>query len=73
MMQRWRQGNFYKKPGIAETLDWGLAIMALGKNQLDENVVAETLGCVFKYHDDIQRAREFEMEEIDQHSNETQN
>ena len=57
MMQRWRQGDFYKKPGIAETLDWGMAIMALGKTQLDEELIAETLGCVFKYQDDIQRAR----------------
>lgn len=73
MMQRWRHGDFYKKPGIAETLDWGLAIMALGKTHLDEETITETLGCVFKYQDDIQRAREFEMEEIDKHSNETQN
>ena len=73
MMERWRQGDFYKKPGIAETLDWGLAIMALGKTHLDEETITETLGCVFKYQDDIQRAREFEMVEIDKHSNETQN
>ena len=73
MMQRWRQGDFYKKPGIAETLDWGLAIMALGKTHLDEETITETLGCVFKYQDDIQRARVFEMEETDKHSNETQN
>lgn len=73
MMQQWRQGDFYKKPGIAETLDWGLAIMALGKTHLDEETITETLGCVFKYQDDIQRARAFEMEEIDKHSNETQN
>ena len=73
MMQRWRQGDFYKKPGIAETLDWGLAIMALGKIHLDEETITETLGCVFKYQDDIQRARVFEMEEIDKHSNEIQN
>ena len=63
MMQKWREGDFYKKPGIAETLDWGLALMALGKNQLDEDVVAETLGCVFKYHDDIQRAQNVDLNE----------
>ena len=73
MMQRWRQGDFYKKPGIAETLDWGLAIMALGKTQLDDELIAETLGCVFKYQDDIQRARLIEMDELDNHSNETHN
>ena len=72
MMQHWRQGDFYKKPGIAETLDWGLAIMALGRTQLDGDVIAETLGCVFKYQDDIQRARVIEMDELEKHSDETQ-
>ncbi len=65
MMQRWRQGEFYKKPGVAETLDWGLALMALGKSQLDDEVIAETLGCVFKYQDDIQRAQVTEINERD--------
>ena len=65
MMHRWRQGDFYKKPGIAETLDWGMALLALGKTQLDDNVITETLGCVFKYQDDIQRARLLEQYEID--------
>ena len=57
MMQFWREGDYYKKPGVSETLDWGLALIALGKAQLDTEVVAETLGCLFKYQDDIQRAR----------------
>ena len=65
MMQVWREGEYYKKPGIAETLDWGLAILALGKSQLDSDVVAETLGCVFKYQDDIQRASIVDISEID--------
>ena len=61
MMQFWRKGDYYKKPGVAETLDWGLALVALGKAQLDAEVVAETLGCIFKYQDDIQRARSVEL------------
>ncbi len=73
MMQRWRQDDYYKKPGISETLDWGLAIMALGKTQLDDDIIAETLGCVFKYQDDIQRARVVDMGELDRLSNETEN
>ena len=31
IMQLWRQGDYYKKPGVAETLDWALALIALGK------------------------------------------
>lgn len=61
MMKFWREGDYYKKPGVAETLDWGLALIALGKSQLDADVVAETLGCIFKYQDDIQRAQSVDM------------
>ena len=44
IMQLWRQGDYYKKPGVAETLDWALALIALGKAQLNAEVVMETLG-----------------------------
>ena len=64
MMQFWREGDFYKKPGIAETLDWGLAILTMGKEQLDPELVRETLGCVFKYQDDIQRASTIELDDL---------
>ena len=70
MMHRWRQGDFYKKPGIAETLDWGMALLALGKTQLDDEVIEKTLGCVFKYQDDIHRARAVEMNDTDRQTNE---
>ena len=65
MMQLWREGDFYKKPGIAETLDWSLAILALGKTQLDADLVAETLGCVFKFQDDIHRARAMDLNDLE--------
>jgi MoxR-like ATPase len=56
-MQLLRDRDFYKKPGVAETIDWGLALMALHRDVLDEATVAETVGCIFKYHDDIDRFR----------------
>ena len=71
MMQLWREGDFYKKPGIAETLDWSLAILALGKTQLDEDLVAETLGCVFKFQDDIQRAHAMNLNDLEKHTDES--
>ena len=64
MMQLFREGDYYKKPGVAETLDWGLALIALGKDALDPEVVSETLGCIFKYQDDIQRAQEANLGEL---------
>jgi len=64
MMQIWRDGDYYKKPGVAETLDWSVALIALGKDALDADVVDETLGCIFKYQDDIQRAQASDLHEF---------
>ncbi|MCH7699327.1 MAG: MoxR family ATPase [Chloroflexi bacterium] len=58
LMQQLRQEDFYKKPGIAETIDWGAALMALHKDELDAETVEETLGCIFKYRDDIESFRQ---------------
>jgi len=57
-MQQVRQMNFYKRPGIAETLDWASALMALNRDELDEKTVKETLGCVFKYREDLHHLQE---------------
>ena len=53
-----RAEPFFKVPGIAETIDWASALVALGKTSLDERTVAETIGCVLKYQEDVRRARE---------------
>ena len=53
-----RTEPFFKVPGIAETIDWAAALVALGKTSLDERTVAETIGCVLKYQEDVRRARE---------------
>jgi MoxR-like ATPase len=57
LMQQLRQEDFYKKPGIAETIDWGAALMALHRDELNAATVEETLGCIFKYNDDIEAFR----------------
>jgi MoxR-like ATPase len=57
-MQRVREKDFFKKPGIAETLDWIQALMALGKEDLDPEAVRETLGCIFKYQEDLKQMAE---------------
>lgn len=57
-MQRVREMNFYKRPGVAETLDWASALMALNRHELDEATVNETMGCVFKYREDLHRLEE---------------
>lgn len=57
-MQRVREMNFYKRPGVAETLDWATALIALNRKGLDDNTVVETMGCVFKYREDLHHLRE---------------
>ncbi len=57
-MQRVRQMNFYKRPGVAETLDWASALIALNRRGLDDKTVVETMGCVFKYREDLHHLKE---------------
>jgi MoxR-like ATPase len=57
-MQKVRQMNFYKRPGVAETLDWASALIALNRKGLDDKTVVETMGCVFKYREDLHHLRE---------------
>lgn len=52
-MKRVRQEDFVKKPGVAETLDWAAALLALERTALDEKTVTETLGCILKYREDM--------------------
>jgi MoxR-like ATPase len=57
-MQQVRQMNFYKRPGVAETLDWASALIALSRDELDEKTIEETVGCVFKYREDLHHVQE---------------
>jgi MoxR-like ATPase len=52
-----RQLDLYKLPGIAETLDWTRALMALGQSELSEEAIAATLGSIVKYQEDLARLR----------------
>ena len=51
-----RQQDFYKRPGVAETLDWSRALLYLGRARLDIPTITETLGCILKYKEDIDKA-----------------
>ena len=57
-MQKARSVDFLKKPGISETLDWTRALVTMQRDYLDEEVVIDTLGCIFKYQEDIKRFKE---------------
>jgi len=54
-VQQLRQAELYKPPGIAETLDWASALIAMNTHTLDEGAINDTLGVLLKYQDDVQR------------------
>ena len=56
-VQELRKLDLYKLPGVAETLDWTAALVALDADALSENVIDDTLGAILKYHDDIEQVR----------------
>lgn len=53
-VQTLRQADLYKLPGVAETLDWASALMALDRQTLDADIIRDTLAALLKYHEDIQ-------------------
>ena len=54
-VHRLRVSDLFKLPGVAETLDWGHALVALGCVELDPATVEATLGVLLKYQDDLAR------------------
>lgn len=52
-----RRAELYKLPGIAETLDWAAALVALDKKALDPETVSDTLGILLKYRDDVETVK----------------
>ena len=63
-VQALRRADLSKLPGVAETLDWASALMALGAIELDEEVVDSTLGVVLKYEEDVHRVRGEEAQRL---------
>jgi MoxR-like ATPase len=51
--QRLRALDLFKAPGVAETLDWAEALVALDRMSLDPQTVADTMGALLKYQDDL--------------------
>ena len=47
-----------KPPGVAETIDWAMALNALGRQEIDAEVVAQTLGSVLKYREDVEAVQD---------------
>jgi MoxR-like ATPase len=56
-IQRLRQVDLYKLPGVAETIDWTRALLALDAMVLDPEVIGQTLGVLLKYQDDMAKVQ----------------
>ena len=56
-VQELRKMDLYKLPGVAETLDWASALVALDTHALTVGAVEDTLGAILKYQDDINQVR----------------
>ncbi len=63
-VQRLRTEDLFKKPGVAETIDWAKCLVALDHVELSPQVIADTLGALLKYQDDIQRLQGAETRRI---------
>jgi MoxR-like ATPase len=58
LVQRLRNEQLLKPPGVAETLDWARALQRLGVDELDLETAARTLGAVVKYREDTDRVKQ---------------
>ena len=65
-VQRLRTEDLFKKPGVAETIDWAKCLLALDVIDLSPEVIADTVGAILKYQDDIQKLTDGFVKQIDE-------
>ncbi|MFW2543583.1 AAA family ATPase [Primorskyibacter sp. 2E107] len=63
-VQSLRTEDIFKKPGVAETIDWAKCLLALDVVNLSPEVISDTLGAILKYQDDIQKIQGGEAKRI---------
>jgi MoxR-like ATPase len=63
-VQALRGEDIFKRPGVAETIDWAKCLLALDVIELSPEVIADTLGAILKYQDDIQKLQGSEAKRI---------
>jgi hypothetical protein len=63
-VQHLRTEDLFKKPGVAETIDWAKCLLALDVIELSPQVIADTVGAILKYQDDIQKLHGSEAKRI---------
>ena len=56
-----REQDLLKPPGVAESIDWAQALVALGAQRLDADTATATLGAVLKYREDVEHAKKLDV------------
>jgi MoxR-like ATPase len=59
-----RREDLYKLPGVAETLDWASALLALNHQELNEEIAGATLGAILKHQEDVHEIRTKKLGEL---------
>lgn len=63
-VQELRSENFFKNPGLAETIDWASCLVALDVVALSPDVISDTIGAMLKYQDDIAKLQGSEISRV---------
>lgn len=63
-VQRLRDMDLYKLPGVAESINWAMALGALGQVELTPQVVRQSIGVLLKYREDMDRLTETEVDRL---------
>ncbi|MCY4304760.1 MAG: MoxR family ATPase [Aestuariivita sp.] len=63
-VQRLRTEDLFKKPGVAETIDWAKCLLALDVVSMSPDAIADTLGAILKYQDDISKMQGSEAKRL---------
>lgn len=63
-VQELRNEDLYKVPGVAESIDWVSALVALDQQALDESIIEDTLGVILKYQDDVEHLKGKALQQV---------
>jgi MoxR-like ATPase len=68
VVQQLRQADLFKPPGVAETLDWGRALLEMDRREVDSQILDDTLGVLLKYQDDVHHVRTDLLNDLARHA-----
>jgi MoxR-like ATPase len=64
VVEQMREMSLYKPPGVSESIDWALALDRLGSRNLNEEAILSTIGALLKYHEDQQKVKGKDLNQV---------